>query len=1084
MPWNSSLNGNEFFKDTDEAYEQFPLTDIQQAYWVGRRNTMPLGGVTTHFYYEIDCYKIDLTRLTKGWQHLIERHPMLRTIITHEGIQRVLTSVPLYQIPVWDLRYLDPFAQQEKLKAKRREISHQVLPSDRWPLFDIRLAQLDEGNARLFLSFDALIMDERSRNLLLSEWKTLYHNPAAKLAHPKFLFKDYVLHKQFIKKSKKYLESIAYWENRIADFPPAPVLPLAKDFNEITNNRFTRLESRLDPGTWSRLKLQAEKFGLRPTTIVLAAFAESLKAWSRKPQMAINLSVVDRYAQSSEFKKVVGDFSSSLLLALDTECEDSFLHQAINLQKRLEKDLRHSDVSGVEVIRKLIEKRGSDFGAIMPVVFTSHLSIDQKYKDKNPMAWLGNIIFEITQTPQVCLDYQVRERQSSFIAIWDFVAELFPKNMIKDMFDSHITFMRRLASNPSSWTQSRYNRMRQLIPASHLKLYDMMNSTEAKKPPALIHENFFKNARMNPEHPAVIAHDKILTYKELQRRSTLISQRLIQQGAAPNKLVAVVMDKGWEQVIALFGILQTGGAYLPIDPHLPPERFSYLLNNCQITIALTQPHWSDLEWSEDVKLFYIGKEIEKPVIKGPEHLERDVFRASTDDLAYVVHTSGSTGVPKGVMISHQAAMNTLEDINRRFCISSEDRLLSLSSLSFDLSVYDIFGILNAGGTIVMPAAAGTKKPSEWISLIKQHKVTIWNTVPALMQLLVEYANQRNETLGDDLRLVLLSGDWIPIDLPQKISAISPNAKIVSLGGATEASIWSIFFPIEELNPFWKSIPYGFPMQNQTFYVLNSDMAPCPIWVPGELYIGGKGLADGYWRSTEETQRNFFIHPHTNKRLYRTGDIGRYLPDGSIELMGREDLQVKIRGYRIELREIEIILREHPSVKDCVVVSTGGDKIKKSLVAYVKSNNDETDITKKLRAFAKKKLPEHMRPSVIVEIEKFPLTLNGKIDRDTLSKLIKKHEIERISIDSEFHEFHELQEIIEHIVKSVLEFEEIDPQMSLLELGADSIDMIRLVTRIESRTGCLLSLDEVYESPTISALSTAIGRLASEPKNVS
>ena len=310
------------------------------------------------------------------------------------------------------------------------------------------------------------------------------------------------------------------------------------------------------------------------------------------------------------------------------------------------------------------------------------------------------------------------------------------------------------------------------------------------------------------------------------------------------------------------------------------------------------------------------------------------------------------------MISHQGAVNTILDINQRFGITEQDSVLGLSSLSFDLSVYDIFGTLAAGATLVIPDAELTKDPAHWANLIHQHKVTIWNSVPALMQLLVEHL-EATEQKTDSLRLVLMSGDWIPLNLPERIwnrfNNTQTNTEIISLGGATEASIWSIAYPIKEINPDWKSIPYGYPLKNQQFYVLNEAMEPCPIWVTGQLYIGGIGLAQGYlnqpqltaekfinYTFVEETSPRPYGHPSPYqgegkvKRLYKTGDLGRYLPDGTIEFLGREDFQVKVNGYRIELGEIETVLLKNPLIQEAVVTAIG-DFENKQLVAYIVPN---------------------------------------------------------------------------------------------------------------------------------------------------
>src|SRR5581483_6026379 len=368
---------------------------------------------------------------------------------------------------------------------------------------------------------------------------------------------------------------------------------------------------------------------------------------------------------------------------------------------------------------------------------------------------------------------------------------------------------------------------------------------------------------------------------------------------------------------------------LPLDPELPEERLRSLLEHGEVKHALTQS-WLNrqVNWPAGMKRISVDQlppetsVVLEPPVQGPA------------DLAYVIYTSGSTGTPKGVMIDHRGAVNTILDINERFAVGPLDRVLALSSLSFDLSVYDIFGLLAAGGTIVLPSAQARRDPAHWLTLLEQEHISIWNSVPALMDLAGEYLIHAQPPRTRDLRLVLLSGDWIPLSLPDQVRAIWPDARVISLGGATEASIWSILYPIGEIEPTWKSIPYCHPMRNQRFSVLNAALEACPTWVPGELFIGGIGLAQGYWRDEARTNASFFTHPRTGERLYRTGDLGRYLPTGEIEFLGREDFQVKVRGYRIELGEIEAVLNQQARVGQAIVVvreDTLGDK---RLVAYV------------------------------------------------------------------------------------------------------------------------------------------------------
>jgi arthrofactin-type cyclic lipopeptide synthetase C len=350
------------------------------------------------------------------------------------------------------------------------------------------------------------------------------------------------------------------------------------------------------------------------------------------------------------------------------------------------------------------------------------------------------------------------------------------------------------------------------------------------------------------------------------------------------------------------------------------------------------------------------------------------------DLAYVIFTSGSTGTPKGVMIDHRGALNTILDINDRYAVACGDAVLGLSNLNFDLSVYDIFGVLGAGGVLVLPHPEQLRDPHAWLALLQAHRVTLWNTVPALAQMLAEVAPPDSVAL----RVIMLSGDWIPLDLPARLARLAPRARRISMGGATEASIWSISYEIGATDPAWRSVPYGRAMANQQFYVLDADgLTLAPVGVPGALYIGGIGVALGYWRDPALTAASFVRHPRTGAQLYRTGDMGRLLADGNIEFLGRLDHQVKLNGFRIEPGEIEARLRDYPGVLEAVVqvrTEAGGER---RLVAYLVPSEQTELEPAALRAHLADQLPVYMVPAAYVTLARLPLTVNGKLDRKAL-----------------------------------------------------------------------------------------------------
>lgn len=548
----------------------------------------------------------------------------------------------------------------------------------------------------------------------------------------------------------------------------------------------------------------------------------------------------------------------------------------------------------------------------------------------------------------------------------------FPAGLVPAMDEALVTLLRSLAADSAAWDARR----RDHIPAEQRERRTLMNATARTwDGPLTLHGPFVEQARRTPDAPAVIAAAAgQLTYAELLARAGALATRLRDGGLAAGAPVAIAIDKSLDQVVAAMAVAMAGSPYVPVAPRLPAARRRLLIEQVGAThVLVAADAVRPADWPATVRLL--------TAVDGAAG--HDFATVREDALGYVIFTSGSTGTPKGVMIEHRAAMNTVFEINRRFGVGARDRVLALSELSFDLSVYDIFGLLAAGGALVMPEPHETKNPAAWLAALERHEITIFNAVPALMQLLVAYAEARGARLPPSLRLVMLSGDWIPVDLPDRIRALAPHAEVVSLGGATEASIWSVAFPIGTVDPDWTSIPYGRPLANQTMYILRPDLTECPDWVPGDLYYGGLGLARGYWNDPERTAASFFIHPDSGERLYRSGDLGRHLPDGNIEFLGRADHQIKLNGYRIELGEIESTLNGHPDVADAVAAVRTDDSGNRRLVGFVTLRAEAAGGGADLRRFLAQQLPSHMVPSVVVTLPMIPLSSNGKVDRAAL-----------------------------------------------------------------------------------------------------
>ncbi|MEM7582349.1 MAG: amino acid adenylation domain-containing protein [Acidobacteriota bacterium] len=917
--------------DGQNHHEPFALSDVQHAYWIGRSKAFELGNVGSHTYRELALPELDVERLQIALRRLIDRHDMLRAIVLPDGQQQILPSVPAYEIPVLDLRGSAPEESRRRLAEVRDHMSHQVFETDRWPLFEVQASVLDGGLVRIHIGLDYLIADGWSIRLMARDLSRFYDNPDLELPVLELSFRDYIIFEQELQQSETYQRSKSYWSRRLDSLPPAPELPLVTEPGSLRQPRFVRRHGQLDFASWQRVQKRAARLGVTPSSLLLTVFAEILARWSKSPRFTLNITLFNRLPVHPEIDDVVGDFTSLNLLEVDASARIPFELRARSIQEQLWEDLEHRLAGGIQVMRELARRRGQIAAALMPVVFTSFLIHGRSparsqpaRRDESAAAGTG-LVYNITQTPQVWLDHQVTERDGELIFNWDAIEALLPAGLLDDMFEAYCGLLRDLASREESWDAVDHR----LLPERQLETRASMNATEVAAPDELLHVPFLRRATEQPEELAVIDPRRSLSYGELRGLAGGLARRLAADGARCGKPIAVVMEKGWEQVVAVLGILEAGAAYLPIDPALPHQRLLHLLEKGEIEQAVIQPWLEDkLDWPETIRRIPVDAAESET-----SELVLTPFTAAShpDDLAYVIFTSGSTGSPKGVAIRHRGAMNTIVDINRRFRIEAGDRVLGLSSLSFDLSVYDVFGILAAGGTLVLPGSTAARDPGHWLDLIRRHRVTVWNSVPALMEMLVEH--EVAEGLGD-LRLVMLSGDWIPVTLPERVQEVTGGTELVSLGGATEASIWSILYPIDRVDPTWHSIPYGRPMDNQRFHVLNERWAPCPTWVPGQLYIGGLGLADGYWRDEERTSASFIRHPETGERLYRTGDLGRYQPDGNIEFLGREDNQVKVRGYRIELGEIEAVLERHPRVRAAAVAAAGEARAKKRLIAYV------------------------------------------------------------------------------------------------------------------------------------------------------
>ncbi|WP_419897672.1 amino acid adenylation domain-containing protein [Roseomonas sp. USHLN139] len=1046
--------------DPAGQHDPFPLTALQQAYWVGRSDSMPLGG-PCHGYWEIEATRPwDPAALEAALNTLVARHPMLRAVFLPDGRQRVLPEVP-------PCRLERPGATRP-LAALRAEFAALRFDPARWPLFRVALSEGPEGQ-RLHLAVDLLIVDVPSLFLLLSEWSALLRGEALP-APPPASFRDWVLQAQPVPDAA----ALEFWRQAGPALPPAPALPGARMPEAGAVPAAHRHATRLSPAAWARFRAQAAAAGVTPANAVLAAFAEVLSHWAVEKSFTLNLTLMQRGDALPGIQAVLGDFTTTLLLDLDLTAAEGFAARAQRaVRDRLALLLAHAGQSGLAVLRDLA--RTDKKPRLMPVVFTSMLQ-----HRENGLAALGRLSHGITRTPQVWLDCHIHEdAEAGLVACWDALDGLFPDGLIATMFSAFAAALERLAGDAAAWSQE----LRGWIAgeeAARRVPPPLLPADTA--PPELLHEPFLRQALARPEAIAVITPEAALSY------GALLGQALAVAAALPpepqDRLVAVILPKGAAQVAAVLGASLAGRAYLPLDPALPPARLRQLLARGEATTLLTDSATEAAllaEWPAGSARLLLDRLAPLPAAAPPP-------RVAPDALAYVIFTSGSTGEPKGVMLDHAAAGVTLRDINQRFALTPADRVLGLSALSFDLSVWDIFGTLGAGAALVLPAPRSVADPAHLAMMVQRHGVTVWNSVPMFLQLLLEGAPTADSLAS--LRLVMLSGDWIPPALPPRFRALNSHASLISLGGATEAAIWSIQHPIEPaLRPGWGSIPYGRALRGQSFRILDEALRDCPDGVPGELFIGGAGLAQGYWRDPARTAERFVTDPASGERLYRTGDLGRWREEGLIEFLGRRDGQVKLGGHRVELGEVEAALAALPGILQAVAVAPADAAGQRRLHAFCVAAAPADPAA--LRAALAARLPAYMVPASLRLLPALPRNANDKVDRAALERLAAAGDAPAApgpaSGKAASQQGLEVQRNTASLASRLLAIwraELDDPTLpeeaNLFEHGVTSFSAVRAAARISREIGpCAVT--DLFEFPSVAALARQLaGRMPAAP----
>ncbi len=1033
--------------------------------------------------------KLDRSALFHACQDVIACHTVLRTSFHWQNLDRPLQVVHRQvelSITEEDCQGLSDEEQEKRLRAFLEADRHRNFDISRAPLIRFNLIRCAEQSYQLISSHHHLLLDGWSLSLLLNEILTCYEARCCKREIQSLKprpFRDYLkwLEQQDLKQSE------AYWRATLKGFTSAT--PLAIDHQRRHLNRGPSLghgsqEAQLSEATTYALHQLARRHQLTLHTIVQGAWALLLARYSRSQDVVFGVTVSVRPAELPTIEQMIGLFINTLPMLVQVSGETLVLEWLQDVQRQMSEMRQHEHTPLTRIQTWSEVERGQPLFKSL-VVFENY---PVKPSARRPSEFNSGLEIVRTQTFEQAdywLTLTVVPSRKLKLSLGYGLSLGFDDAAVKRMLAHLQTILKAILNNPHQTLHqipllTRAER-RQLLAAGN-------NYVREPQQNVCLHQLFEERAKQTPDAPAISLEEQ-LTYEQLNQRADQLAIYLQKLGVRPEMKIGICIERSLEMVVALLGVLKAGAAYVPLDSMYPPERLSFIFKDADIEVLLTQSSLIKRLPSHAAHIVCLDsewKEIAQQNLEKPQRL------ACPENLAYVIYTSGSTGKPKGVSHSHQSIVDYTSHIIKDFQLTSADRVLQFASLSFDVAVEEIFPTLTCGATLVLTPTILAAK--DFLSFVAQEQLTVFELPTAFWHEWMREMSVAGTRLPECVRMVIVGGEEI---LPERFAnwqqLAGHQANLVHVFGLTETAVTSTTYHVKPHKAVQGKkkdteqeigvvLPIGRPLPNTEIYVLDERFEPVPIGIVGELYVGGNGLAYGYLNQTELTADKFIPHAFSERkgaRLYKTGDFVRYLADGNLEFVGRSDNQVKIRGFRIELGEIEAALREHPSVRDAVVVVKESATSDQQLVAYLISDRDELNADE-IRLFLKEKLPSHMLPNAYVQLQKLPLTTNGKVDRHALPAP------GTIRMDSRSHFIapqSKLEQEIAALWQEVLQQERVGRHDNFFELGGHSLLMMRVYSKLRDKTAKEFSLIEMFNHPTIHALARFIARECDEEEDV-
>jgi amino acid adenylation domain-containing protein len=1001
---------------------------------------------------------VDCARLERSLRSLLQRHEILRCTFEPD------TSGPrqrVGQLPERCLELIDASGwSEEELKRRVNESYRRPFDLSRGPVFRATLFTRPQGDI-LLLSAHHIVFDAWSLGLLLADLALLYDGGTQAALPP-----EPPPYTRFVDWQRSMIESVtgrdawSYWRSRLQNALTPVSLPTDHPRPNVLSLRGAAHRFEIPASLAMPLRQLARAQNATPFALMATAFHALLHRYTGAPEIPIGTPLSGR--SQGEFQNTVGYFVNPVILCAPVTAATTFRQHLADMRETIIAAQEHGDFPFIELVRRLRPERDTSrtplFQVMLNLIKATQVGVagDMLYATRGQDLRLGSLQLEAypleQQEGQFDLDLTLLDTGGAMPASLTYNTDLFEPETAARIARNFLTLLSAAIAAPDRKIAD----LPLLAPDEQAQVLVDWNATARPYPDTTIHRLFEEEVRRSPDATALVFEGRTMSYSELNRRANQLANYLRGAGVGPETLVAVCMERSFEMVIALLGIIKAGGAYVPVDSGYPAERQAYMIRDACAPLILTQVKFAGRMSNLDAAVLALDADWNRVSDQPCENLAGG---AEPNHLAYVIYTSGSTGQPKGAMNTHRAVCNRLLWMQDEYALTASDRVLQKTPFSFDVSVWEFFWPLMTGARLVLARPEGHKDAAYLARLIREEDITTLHFVPSMLRVFLETEGAPECA---SVKRVICSGEALPYQLQERFFELL-GAQLHNLYGPTEAAVDVTYWACQRSGAR-AIVPIGRPVANTRIYILDANMQPVPVGVPGELHIGGVQVGRGYWRRPDLTEERFIPDPfRSGGRLYRTGDLARWLPDGAVEYLGRLDHQVKIRGFRIEPGEIESLLAQDSGVKQAIVVAREDATGDRRLVAYIAARNGDAPQIADLKAMLSTRVPDYMVPSAFMYLDAFPLTPNGKVDRKALP-------VPEYTCPVGNHGYQapetEVATAIAAIWKEVLRVPRVGIHDNFFDLGGHSLLAVGVLSRVRERYGIELPLRTVFEAPTV------------------